>query len=124
MAAVSTLGGKKILIVEDNFLIAQDLRDMMREAGCAICGPAPSSAIALALLRDEMPDGVLLDVGLRDTDASPVARELVVRGVPFLLVTAYERGQLPELLRERPCLSKPYTRETLLSLASRTFQGA
>jgi DNA-binding response OmpR family regulator len=121
MAAVSSLGGKKILIVEDNFLIAQDLRDLMRAAGCAVCGTAPSSAIALDLLRDEMPDGVLLDVGLRDTDASPVALELVARGVPFLLITGYERDQLPEALRSSPCLLKPYSGETLVSLASRTF---
>ena len=120
MAAAPTLDGKKILIVEDNFLIAQDLRDVMREAGCAVCGTASTSAIALALLRDEMPDGVLLDVGLRDY-ASAVARELVSRGVPFVLITGYEREELPEALRGRPCLSKPYSRETLVSLVSRTF---
>jgi len=121
MAPLSTLRGKKILIVEDNFLIAEDLRDLMCAAGWAICGTAPSSAIALALLRDEMPDGVLLDVGLRDTDASPVAQELVARGVPFLLVTGYERDQLPEALRGSPCLLKPYSGETLVSRAARTF---
>ena len=121
MPQVPTLRGKKVLIVEDNFLIAQDLQDMMYAAGCAICGTAPSSAAALALLRDEMPDGVLLDVGLRDTDASPVARVLASRGVPFVLVTGYERKQLPKALRGRPCLSKPYSRDTLISLASRTF---
>jgi CheY-like chemotaxis protein len=123
MALAHNLGGKKVLIVEDNFLIAEDLWDVMREAGCGLCGTAPTSAAALALLRKELPDGVLLDVGLRDTDASPVAQELVSRGVPFLLVTAYERHQLPEALRGRPCLSKPYSRETLISLASRTFEA-
>jgi CheY-like chemotaxis protein len=121
MPQLPTPGGKKVLIVEDNFLIAQDLRDVMRDAGWAVCGTAPTSAAALALLRDEMPDGVLLDVGLRGADSSLVARELALRGVPFVLVTGYEREQLPEALRGRPCLSKPYSRETLVSLASRTF---
>jgi len=50
-----------------------------------------------------------------------VARVLASRGVPFVLVTGYERKQLPKALRERPCLSKPYSRDTLISLASRTF---
>ncbi len=115
-----TLGGKKVLIVEDNFLIAQDLRDVMHEAGGAVCGTAPTSAIALTLLRHEMPDGVLLDVDLRD-HASPVTQELAFRGVPFVLITGYERERLPEALRGRPCLSKPYSRETLVSLVARTF---
>jgi DNA-binding response OmpR family regulator len=124
MAEAPTLAGKRVLIVEDNFLIAQELRAVMREAGCAACGTAPSSAAALKLLRDDRPDGVLLDVGLGDSDASPIAQALAARGVPFVVVTAYEPEQLPPVLRGRPCLSKPYSAESLVSLASRTFAKA
>jgi DNA-binding response OmpR family regulator len=124
MAESPTLGATRVLIVEDNFLIAQELRAVMRKAGYAVCGTAPTPAAALKLLRDERPDGVLLDVGLGDSDASSVARALAARGVPFVLVTAYEREQLPLALRGRPCLSKPYSAESLVSLASRTFAKA
>jgi DNA-binding response OmpR family regulator len=116
-----SLDGKKVLIVEDNFLIAQDLRDVMRGAGCSTCSMAPTSAAALRLLLEERPDGVLLDVGLGDSDAAPVAQALTMRGVPFLLVTGYERQDLPLALRDRPCLSKPYSVAALVAMASRAF---
>ncbi|HYD05059.1 MAG TPA: response regulator [Reyranella sp.] len=122
MGQVSPLGSKKVLIVEDDFLIAQDLRAVMRAAGYAVCGTVASSAAALRFLGgDDRPDGVLLDVNLSDRDASPVARLLATQGVPFLLVTAYERQQLPTMLRDRPCLLKPYSAEALVAMAARTF---
>jgi DNA-binding response OmpR family regulator len=82
---------------------------------------APTSAAALRLLLEERPDGVLLDVGLGDSDASPVAQALALRGVPFLLVTGYEHQDLPPALRDRPCLSKPYSVATLVAMACRAF---
>lgn len=121
MAQLSPLGGRKVLIVEDNYLIARELADLMHRAGGAVCGPASSSAAALALLSEDRPDGALLDVFLSDRDASPVARALAARGVPFLLVTGYERERLPAALRGRPCLSKPFSADSLIGLASRTF---
>jgi Response regulator containing CheY-like receiver, AAA-type ATPase, and DNA-binding domains len=121
MTPAVTLNGKKVLIVEDNFLIAQDLGDVMRGAGCWVCGVVPSSAAALRHLREERPDGVLLDVGLADSDASPVAQALASRGVPFLLVTACEPDDLPPALRGRPCLAKPFSAATLVAMASRAF---
>ena len=121
MARAVPLSGKRVLIVEDNFLIAQDLRDVLRAAGCKVCGTVATSAAALALLADKRLDGVLLDVGLADTDACSVAMALDVRGVPFLLVTGYEHRELPLTLRGRPCLSKPYSIDRLVAMASRAF---
>jgi len=121
MGHVSPLGGKKVLIVEDDFLIAQDLRAVLRSAGYRVCGTVATSAAALQFLVDERPDGVLLDVSLGDRDASPVAQLLASQGVPFMLVTAYERQQLPSAMRGRPLLAKPYSAESLVALAARTF---
>jgi DNA-binding response OmpR family regulator len=121
MGQPSPLGGKKVLIVEDDFLIAQDQGALLRTAGCFVCGMVGTSSAALKFLGNERPDGVLLDVNLRDRDASPVARALASRGVPFMLVTAYERLQLPAALRGWPCLSKPYSAESLVAMAERTF---
>ena len=123
MGHVSPHGGrKKVLIVEDDFLIAQDLRAVLRSAGYKVCGTVASSAAALKfLISDQRPDGVLLDVNLSDRDASPVAVLLASQGVPFVLVTAYERQQLPSAMRDRPCLSKPYSAESLVAMAARTF---
>src|SRR6187431_1162473 len=102
MDGLPILAAKKLLIVEDNFLIAQDLRAVLRAAGYTVCGTVPSSAAALKLLRDERPDGVLLDFGLLDSDASPVADALDACGVPFVVITGYAREQLPPALRGRP----------------------
>jgi DNA-binding response OmpR family regulator len=124
MDGLPTLAAKKVLIVEDNFLIAQDLRAVLRGAGYAVCGTAATIAAALQLLLDEKPDGVLLDVGLRDADALPVALALDACGVPFVVITGYDREQLPPALRDRPCLSKPYSPDTLVALAFRTFSPA
>ena len=77
MNTAATLNRKKVLIVEDDFLIAQGLSDVMRDAGYAVYAPVGSSAAALRLLRDERPDGVLLDVELTDSDASPDDADLV-----------------------------------------------
>ena len=124
MGQVAPLTGKKVLIVEDDFLIAQDLGTVLRAAGYAVCGTVASSAAALQFLGGaERPDGVLLDVSLSDRDASPVARLLVSQGVPFMLVTAYERKQLPSALRDRPLVAKPYSADTLVAMAARTFVG-
>jgi CheY-like chemotaxis protein len=121
MGQAAPLGGKKVLIVEDDFLIAQDLQALLSAAGCTVCGTVATSAAALTFLHHELPDGALLDVNLRGSDASPVARALAARGVPFMLVTAYERRQLPSALRGHPCLSKPYSAESLVAMATRTF---
>jgi DNA-binding response OmpR family regulator len=124
MGHVSPLGGKKVLIVEDDFLIAQDLRAVLRSAGYKVCGTVATSAAALQfLVGAERPDGVLLDVSLGDRDASPVAQLLTSQGVPFMLVTAYERQQLPSAMRGRPLVAKPYSAETLVAMAARTFAG-
>lgn len=105
----SALDGALVLLAEDEAVIAYELSVTLRGFGCDVLGPAATAADALDLLRGARPDVALLDVGLRDGPTTPVAEALAASGVPFILVTAYEPGDLePAVLRGAPCLDKPY----------------
>ncbi len=88
--------GLRVLVVEDEFLIALDLEQMLRRLGCHVIGPVPSVARALALLAGEPPDFAILDVNLGPERTAPLAEALRARGVPFALSTGYDPRQLPE----------------------------
>jgi DNA-binding LytR/AlgR family response regulator len=101
-----------VLVAEDEALIALDLEAALRGLGCAVLGPVPTVAGALALLAGggRRPDVALLDPGLRDGWAAPVARALAAAGVPFAVVTGHGREALAAdpALRDAPRLAKPY----------------
>jgi two-component SAPR family response regulator len=102
------LAGLRILIVEDEFLLAMDLEMMLQQRGCMVLGPVPSVGHALRLLDHEQPDVALLDVNLKGERATPVAAELQAHGVPYVLITGYSAVQLSErVLRAAPRIDKP-----------------
>src|SRR5689334_8220047 len=81
------LAGARVLVAEDEFVVALDLEVGLRELGCEVVGPAASVAQALALVARERPDAALLDVALLDGNAAPAAEALRSAGVPFVLLT-------------------------------------
>ncbi|MGT2468582.1 response regulator [Mesorhizobium atlanticum] len=85
---------KTILIVEDEFIIAMDLKVMLERLGWRVLGPVPKVANALRLLEDELPTLALLDVNLGDQLVTPVAEALRSRGVPFAVASAYDKPEL------------------------------
>jgi two-component system, response regulator PdtaR len=92
---VARPGGWLVLVVEDEFLIAMDLEDLLERHGWCVLGPAASVAQALRLLDgDGQPDVALLDVNLGGELVTPVAEALRARGVPFVLASAYDRADL------------------------------
>jgi CheY-like chemotaxis protein len=115
-----SLGGRCVLVVEDEFLIALDLSQTLSAAGCEVLGPAPTVEDALRIIEaGPALDAVVLDINLGGVRAVPVAEALAARGVPFLAATAYH--ELPEpVFAGVPVLSKPYgmvqVREALLRL--------
>ena len=118
----SSLRGRCVLIVEDEFIVALDLWYLFDAEGCRVLGPAPRLDEALRMLANgPRPDAVVLDVNLHGTRSAPVAAELVARGIPFVVATAYP--SLPEPAFDgAPVLAKPYAmdqvRETVLQLLS------
>jgi len=102
------LEGRRILVVEDEYIIALDLEGMLRDLGCEVLGPVASVAHALALLGREQPDAATLDLNLLDGLAAPVAELLAGMGVPFVAVSAYDAGRFGHpLLARAPRLGKP-----------------
>ena len=112
---------RRILLVEDDALIAMDEEGLLVSAGFAVVGPVPTVASALELINGERFDGAVLDITLKDTTAIPVADALAHAGVPFLFVTGHSGSALPARHRHRPRVTKPYLSETLLKTARETF---
>lgn len=126
--ANDVLAGKRVLVVEDEFLIAMHLESVLERQGCRIIGPAPSVEAALHLIGEETPDAALLDGNLRGRLSAPVAAALRERAVPFVVVSGYGPEQLDEEeLARAPWLRKPVNErvlvETLIRLVSEAPPG-
>jgi CheY-like chemotaxis protein len=119
------LAGRRVLVVEDEFLLAMELEALLKEHGCEVLGPAPTVEWALALIYDGKPDLALLDVNLKGLRAAPVAAALRDRGVPFVLITGYGSEQLREAeLRAAPRLDKPINSRDLRRAVARALEAA
>jgi CheY-like chemotaxis protein len=119
------LAGRRILVVEDEFLLAMELELLLQQRGCVVVGPASSIDHALALIDGEPPDAALLDVNLKGRRATPVAAALMARGVPFVLITGYSRPQLSEPeLREALRIDKPVSCRALCRAMSEALEPA
>src|SRR5690606_28701228 len=86
------LAGLRILIVEDELLVALELETMLGSLGCEVVGPAARLEKALNLAETEELDGAVLDVNLRGKPVYPVAAALGARGIPFIFSTGYSNS--------------------------------
>lgn len=102
-------GGLRVLVVEDEALIAMHIEDILRRLGCQVVGPATSVEDAHRLIGDgEAFDVAILDVNLAGQPVYPVAQQLVARGCPFLFTTGYGAQGLLRNWRDRPTVQKPF----------------
>ena len=115
-------GQFRILVVEDEVLIAIEIEDTLLDMGCVVVGPAGKLSTALRLAADEMLDGAILDVNINGGTVFPVAEKLLERGIPFVLASGYSNWALPELMRNHPRLNKPYTTADLKTMV-KTFRA-
>ncbi|ACI99784.1 response regulator [Rhodospirillum centenum] len=116
------LRNKRILVVEDEMLIALAYEDMLTGLGCVPIGPAPSVERALLLLDDHVPDAAILDGNLNGQLSTPVAQRLCDGNIPFLLVTGYETMATADpVLRHARRVSKPVNPRRLLAEMVQAF---
>lgn len=115
------LEGLRILVVEDEMMIAMLMEDFIEEFGCTIVGPVANIENALLLIRTEAIDGALLDLNLAGNAAYPVADELAGRAIPFIFVSGYGDQELRSEYNERPKLPKPFRRTDLRHVMTTTF---
>lgn len=122
--ASEALKGRRVLIVEDETLVAMELEVLLAEHGCAVVGPVPTVARALALLDRERPDAAILDLNLNGQKATPVAAALTALGVPFVLATGYGEAQsLQPELEQAPRVDKPVNHGELVSTLARILEA-
>jgi DNA-binding response OmpR family regulator len=100
---------QNILVVEDEYFIADEISRELTRAGVNVIGPAPTVRDAFALLRSGMRvDAAVLDINLRDEMVYPVAAELRREGVPFVFATGYDAAILPAEFTSVPLWGKPF----------------
>jgi CheY-like chemotaxis protein len=118
-----TLNGKRVLLVEDEPIIAMAVEDMLGDLGCVVAGPALSAAAAEHLARNEPLDAALLDINMGDGASFPIAAILRDRNIPFVFATGYGRTGVPADLGHVSVLAKPYTQENLAATLLTLFAG-
>jgi CheY-like chemotaxis protein len=107
MIASGDGGGKRVLVLEDEWLIADDLTDMLVALGYNVVGPTPRAKDALALIAGCPPEAAVLDISLDGHYSYSVAEELVRLNIPFLFLSGYAANDLPGRFRDKPLLQKP-----------------
>lgn len=113
------LSGLKILLVENNLIIAMDGEDILRRLGAEVI-TAPNVAEAMEILADRSFDFALLDVNLGDETSFGIADRLTAEGVPFAFATGYGEGiAQANSHSDAPVLQKPYTTEGITDLLAR-----
>lgn len=106
--SIASLDGRRILILEDEGLVAMDLQDSLDDLGCAVVGPVRTVEAALSLIEGNALDAALLDVNLGDGQTSyPVAEMLRSRGIPFAFLTGYGAGSIDTSFSDNAVLAKP-----------------
>ena len=124
MLAPRLLEGLKVLVVEDNLLLAEVTKILLEDSGCQVVGPAGWLERGLELAQDEPLDGAVLDINLHGEMSFAIAEVLCARGVPFVFVTGYEdRSIVPMAYRSAPRLDKPVADERLIEAMVAAFTG-
>ena len=107
--ASSALRDRRILIVEDEYLVAMSLAEALRDAGSIVLGPVPSVDEAVKTIEAEPHiDGAVLDVNLGGRLAFPVADLLIARKIPFVFTSGYEDNLLRDRYSQVKNCAKPY----------------
>jgi len=102
------LAGRRVLIVEDESLVAMLLETILEDMGCVPVGPASNIDDGMAMVAADL-DAALLDVNVAGRQVFPVAQALKDLGVPFVFSTGYGEGGLPDEWRGQATLQKPFT---------------
>jgi CheY-like chemotaxis protein len=125
MASEQAIGvaGRRLLVVEDEYLIASDLASWLEEQGAQVLGPVPSVDDALALLDTELlPDAAVLDINLGDEQVFPVADALRAAAVPFVFLSGYDARLIPDHYGDVRRCAKPLDRPRLLRALAETLE--
>jgi two-component SAPR family response regulator len=113
----------RVLVVEDQMLLALALTSLLEDIGCEAVGPVAQVVTALPIVMKEPLDAALLDIRLADESVEPIAAILIRRGVPFAFVTGHARDQIPVALRDRPYVGKPFSDNEIKTVMRELLKG-
>jgi CheY-like chemotaxis protein len=108
--------GKRILVAEDGYLLAEMICDLLRDLGMEPIGPTSRLAEACRVAREFTLDGAVLDVKMGDELCFPAASLLKLRGIPYMFLTGCSTSQIPLEFRGAPLVQKPFTIEELAAV--------
>lgn len=110
------LSGTRVLVVEDEYYLADDLSRSLVEAGAEVVGPIATLADAERKVAEGKFDCAVVDMNLRGDFAHAIAERLVARGVPLVITTGYNSGSIPDALRGVPRVEKPFAPDRIVEL--------
>ncbi len=113
------IDGKRILVVEDEFIVAAMLCDTLEDHGAVPLGPVGRVAEGLVMIAEGGIDAAVLDWNLAGEPGTPLAEALAERGIPFVIATGY--GSVEPPFADRPILGKPYISSNLIEKLSALF---
>ena len=113
-ARMAALEHRRVLVVEDEPVVAMDVMAILQEAGCTVIGPAGTVTEARRLIETADFDAALLDANLSGEPVDELAAALTARNTPFAFVTGYGKEGLPEAFRRAPLLPKPFSPQQLI----------
>jgi CheY-like chemotaxis protein len=117
-----TFTGARVLLVEDEPIVAMCLEDILSELGCVIVGPAAGLDEGLAIAQREKLDGAILDINLQGQRSYPIAKALLKRGVPFVFASGY--GGVDETTGiVAPLIPKPYSEAQIAAALDEMLGG-
>ena len=116
------LAGKRILVVEDESLVAMMIDDLLTDRGAIVVGPVGTLEGALDLARSQTVDAALLDVNLHGERSTPVAEVLSARDIPYVLATGYVAAECADYA-PAAVLQKPYLPAQMLESLVRILRG-
>ena len=111
-----TLKGTRVLLIEDEYFIADDVQRILTAAGAEVVGPIATVRKAHSAVDEGAFDCVVLDLNLQGESAIPVADRLAAEGHVFAIATGYGSPAIPEHLKGMPRIEKPYDPAALLKL--------
>jgi two-component sensor histidine kinase len=117
----SPLQGKRIIIIEDEPLVAMDVESTLAEAGCEIIGSAGTLDKARSLIAHAEYDAALVDINLAGHPVDELAVALTQKSIPFAFVTGYGREGMPRGFRDAVLLKKPFSPDQLLAVIELMF---
>ena len=111
------LQGRHILVIEDDYWVAQLLIQLLEEAGAQVAGPLGWIEEALAFIGEHKAgfDGVVLDINLHGAKSYPIADALAARGIPFVFTTGYGPAGIDPPYDAHPRCTKPFSQKALVT---------